>query len=196
MIALTFTEWVDGYVSFGDDDCERALVAGKREGSWLSMRLVLSTADLDAFIRSAERLLQVDGEISHPLLGDKLPARGTVNQLIDVDGNPRHKTMPYRLEFTDGSGRALVLSGLKRVDPPLRDAWKDTTTIEVLILEAGQTIGAGIVHIRFFPFLRQFTTYRCSGGTFLRRWVAPLRFYAAFLAKLWDVYGLHPRGGR
>ena len=196
MIALHFTEWVDGFVALGEEDCKRGFAAAKREGLRMSIRLELSTVDLDAFTKSAERLLRVHGEISHPLLGNKLATRGTVNQLIDVEGDPRHKTMPYRLEFTDSKGRKLVLSGLKRVDPPLRDAWKDTTTIDVLILEAGQTIGAGIVYIRFLPFLRQFTTYRCSGGTFLGRAVAPVRFYASFLAKLWDVYGLHPRGER
>ena len=196
MIALRFTEWVDGYVALGEEDSNRGFAAAKREGLRMSIRLELSTVDLDTFMKSAERLLRVDGEISHPLLGNTLAARGTVNQLIDVEGDQRHKTMPYRLEFTDANGRSLILSGLKRVDPPLRDAWKDTTTIDVLILEAGQAIGAGIVHIRFLPFLRQFTTYRCSGGTFLRRAVAPLRFYASFLAKLWDVYGIHLKGGR
>ena len=89
-----------------------------------------------------------------------------------------------------------MISALKRVDPPLRDSWKDTTTLSVQIVEGADPVGAGIVYIRFLPFLRQFTTYRCSGGTFPGRLLAPVRFYAAFMGKLWEVYGFGPGGPR
>jgi cholesterol oxidase len=196
-IALRFTEWMDGFAALGESDCETGYRVGQESGLPLSMQLTLSTADLDAFIKSPDRLLLADGELSHPLLGDKLPARGSVNQLIDVGDDSRHKTMPYRLEFSDGAGRPRKVSALKRVDPPLRDAWKDTTTLDVLILDSSdRVIGAGIVYIRFRLFLRQFITYHCSGGTRLGRMLAPPRFYASFMAKLWEVYGFRLRGGR
>ncbi len=193
MIALRFTEWMDGFAALGEQDCERGYAAGKRTGSRLAIRLTLSTADLDAFVHSKDRVLEADGEISYDPLGGTHRAQGTVKQLVDVEGDPRHKAMPYRLTFSD-DGRTLEVSALKRVDPPLLDAWKDTTTLEVLIREAqDRVIGAGIVHIRFPLFLRQFVTYRCAGGTRLDRALTLPRFYASFLAKLWEVYGFRLR---
>ena len=105
MIALKFTEWMDGFAALGPTDPAPGYEAGKRAGTRLAMRLTLSTEDLDAFIRSEARLLQVDGEISFAPLGGVSPVKGTVNQLIDVDGDPRHKTMPYRLVRHEGDGR-------------------------------------------------------------------------------------------
>jgi hypothetical protein len=157
------------------------------------MRLTLSTEDLAAFIRSRPRLLVGAGELTRSPFAEPRPVEGSVNQLIDVPGEPRRKTMPYRLKLDDGQGRELVLSATKFVNPPFRRSWKDTTTLYVLLLEGDTTIGAGIMKISFPAFLRQFTTYSCSGGTILHRLVAPVRFYLAFLGRLWEVYGVRLR---
>jgi cholesterol oxidase len=196
MIELRFTETMRGYVGLGEEDFQRGYEQGRRSGTPLSMRLDLVTHDLDAFLRSRERLLTVNGEISYAPLGGQLPASGTVNQLIDVGGDRRHKSMPYRLEFTDADGRSLVLSAVKDVvDDPGFDVWRDTTTLKVQILGEGgsTTIAAGILHISVPAFLRQFPSYRLAGGSALERLVAIPRFYGAFLAKLWEAYGPRSR---
>ena len=186
---LRFTEWMDGFVALGENDCEAGYVAGKQTGSRLALRLTLSLQDLRAWIRSRERLLHGEGVLTHSPLGNDITVRGSVNQLIGVPGDRRRKTMPYELELIDAGGRPLTLRATKYVNPPLRRSWKDTTTLYVLIVEGNATIGAGIVKISFPLFLRQFLTYRCWGGTFLRRRSAPFRFYAAFIGRLWEVYG-------
>jgi cholesterol oxidase len=197
MIELRFTETMKGYVAVGEREFQRGYEEGKRRGSLLSMRLTLGTKDLDAFLRSRERLLQVEGEISYAPLGEHLAAAGTVNQLIDVAGDRRRKSMPYRLEFADKQGRPFVLSALKTVvNDRGFDSLRDTTNLDVQVLsdEDSEPYAVGIVHIGFLPFLRQFPSYRMSGGSWLDRKLALPRFYGSFLAKLWEVYGLHRRG--
>jgi cholesterol oxidase len=192
MTELRFTETMRGYVGLGEEDCRRGYEQGRRSGTPLFMRLHLVTPDLDAFLRSRDRLLNVHGEISYAPLGERMPASGTVNQLIDVGGDPRRKSMPYRLEFSDADGRQLVLSAIKDVvNEAGFDVWRDTTTLNVRILgeDRSTTIAAGILHISLPAFLRQFPSYRLSGGSVLQRILAFPRFYGAFVAKLWEVYG-------
>jgi cholesterol oxidase len=187
--SLRFTEWMRGFAALDETCPERGWEAGRSAGTPLALQLELSTTDVDSFIRSHERKLIADGTASFAPLDPNLWLHGHVNQLGDP-GNTRHKTMPYVLYGTTADGRALTLRLVKRVDPPLRDSWKDTTTLYVTIKEGGKTIGAGIVHISLPGFLRQFTTYHCAGGSRVARALAPPRFYAAFFGRLWDVYGL------
>jgi cholesterol oxidase len=193
MTRLRFTETMSGFAALGAQDFQRGYDEGKRAGSRLALRLTLSTDDVDAFISSRDRLLQVTGEIEYAPLGGKLPTRGTVNQLIDVGGDRRRKSMPYRLDFTDAKGRPLVLSAVKNVANDAGfDAWKDTTTLYVSLSDpGGGQVGAGIVYISFLAFAGQFPTYRVSGGSAFGRALAVPRFYGSFLAKLWEVYGFH-----
>ena len=197
MIKLRFGETMTGYVGLGEDEFQRGYEVGRRRGSPLSMRLDLVTRDLDAFLRSHDRLMEVTGEISYAPLGGRLAAAGVVNQLIDVGGDRRRKSMPYRLQFADADGRQLVLSAVKDVvNDRGFDAWRDTTTLNVHILDEGgrETVAAGIVRIGFLAFLRQFPSYRVSGGSADERLLAVPRFYGAFMAKLWEVYGPQRRG--
>jgi cholesterol oxidase len=193
MTALRFTETMTGFVALDEDDYRKGYEEGRRRGDRLSMRLTLSTPDLDAFQRSSDLTLQVAGTLDYAPLGGRLPVSGTVQQLVELEGDPRRRSMPYRLRFVDGTGRSLALEAVKNVvhDAP-RDGWKDTTTLFVLIKDEDQrTIGAGIVNIGFLAFLEQFPTYRVSGGSLLARAVAMPRFYGGFLGRLWDVYGPH-----
>ena len=82
MIALRFTEWLEGRVALGETACE----IGAWSGEPLALQLTLSTSDLEKFDASADRLLQVEGEIRYRPLGGRLSVRGTVNQLVDVAG--------------------------------------------------------------------------------------------------------------
>lgn len=196
MIELRFTETMRGYVGLGEDDVRRGSELGRRDGTSMSMRLDLVTRDLEAFLRSRDRLLEVTGEISYPPLGERLRAAGTVNQLIDVGGDRRHKSMPYRLEFALPDGTSFVLSAVKDVvNDPGFDVWRDTTTLMVHVAEeGGGTRAAGILHIGFLAFLRQFPSYRVRGGSGVEHLLAVPRFCGSFASKLYEVYGPHRRG--
>lgn len=188
MTSLRFTEWMRGFAALGETDPEPGWEAGRGADTPLALQLELSTPDVDAFIRSHDRRLDAVGTVTFAPLGQELAVQGHVNQLGDP-GKTRHKTMPYVLDATTADGRVLTVKLLKQVDPPLRDSWKDTTTLRVTIEESGSTIGAGIAHISFPGFLRQFTTYHCAGGSRVARVLAPPRFYVAFMERLWEVYG-------
>jgi hypothetical protein len=116
--------------------------------------------------------------------------------------------MLYRLFFRDGEGNPLTLSGFKDVyDDPGLDVWKDTTTLYTRILkghvseaeeerakqdparyETEVVVASGIIHIHFFDFLRQLTTFRAEGPTLSDRAAALTRFGTLFMGKLWAVY--------
>jgi hypothetical protein len=84
--------------------------------------------------------------------------------------------------------------------------WSDTTTLFTRVLnghisEAEENSaakdpdklrqivrGSGIIHIHFFDFLKQLTTFRAEGPTFSDRSSAMSRFGKLFMGKLWDVY--------
>jgi len=107
--------------------------------------------------------------------------------------------MLYRLFFTDGQGRPLTLSGFKDIkDDPGFDVWRDTTTLFTKIYEGhivdigselqAKVVGAGIIHIHFFDFLKQLTTFRTEGPSITDRAAAMGRFGRLFFGKLFDVY--------
>jgi cholesterol oxidase len=195
VISLRFTETMKGYVALGERDFERGYAEGRRLGTPLSMRLDLAAGDLEAFLRSRDRTLEIVGEVCFPPLGT-LPATGTVNQLIGVRGRLPREAMPYHLELSDADGRRLRLAARKTVFDE-HGAWQETTTLYVHLLRDGdrEPIAAGIVRIGLLAFLRQFPTYRLSGGSRLQRLRAFPRFYGSFLARLWRVYGF-PLAGR
>lgn len=197
MIALRFSETMAGYVAIGQQDFQRGYDEGRRSNTPMSMRLTLTAPDLDAFLRSNTRTLDVSGVISCPPFGQEMAATGTVEQLVAIAGDPRRgESMPYRLQFAADDGRRLMLAARKTVDAEL-DAWQETTTLYTHVIDAvaSDVIAAGILHISFLQFLGQFPTYKLTGGSPLRRLLAFPRFYGSFLGRLWQVYG--PRlGGR
>ena len=106
--------------------------------------------------------------------------------------------MVYRLQFSDGAGNPLTLSGRKDVRPgPVLAIWPDTSTLYYRVIQGhvdeqqeadAVIVGAGVLHILEADFLRQLTTFRTYGP---RRADALTDFGKFFLGQLWDVYGPH-----
>ena len=99
----------------------------------------------------------------------------------------------------------MTISGVKIVesDGGGLDALRDTTTLFVRVFEgdvseAGEAMatvrGTGVIHIEFFDFLQQMTTFRAEGPSAAAEVQALGRFGGLFFGKLWDVYG--PAGSR
>jgi cholesterol oxidase len=87
--------------------------------------------------------------------------------------------MLYRFFFRDKDNQPLTLSGFKDVkDDSGFDLWSDTTTLFTRVLKGHATaeeekaaqnrannipeliVASGIIHIYFFDFLKQLTTFR------------------------------------
>ena len=127
--------------------------------------------------------------------------RGWFNLFVD-DADRDRTLMLYRLFFRDGTGQALTLSGFKDIkDDPGFDVWLDTTTLFTRILKGHidkeqekaiaddiEIIASGIIHIYFFDFLRQLTTFRAQAENGTGRVEALTAFGKLFMGKLWNIY--------
>ncbi len=203
--SLQFTEQMKGFAAAGETRPQEGHTTGKKAGTKLDVKLTIRMQDVDDFITNPLHQGSIDGTITSPLLGGtRSVERGTFNLFVH-ETDPRMKRMKYRLLCRDSHGALVTMSGVKIVenDGSGLDALRDTTTLFVRVFEgevseAGETAatirGAGVIHIEFFDFLQQMTTFRAEGPSVAAELQALGRFGGLFFGKLWDVYG--PAGSR
>jgi cholesterol oxidase len=202
--AVSFTEEMKGFVTFGEDDFDRGYRAGRQSRTGLMFHLTITAEDLDRFIADPEHLARAEGYVRADALGGELPVeRGDFNLLVDQDRDPRRKRMLYRLRFADANGHPLTLTGFKVVedDPGIDSIWVDTSTLFTRVLaghveadqdEEAELVASGVLHIMPLDFARQLTTFRTDPPD---RLDAVVRFGSLFAGDLWDVYGPAAEGG-
>lgn len=206
---LSFTEEMKGFVTLGERDYDRGYRQGRETETSFMFHLTITVHDVDGFIARAEHDTEdLVGYVECPALGGRLPVeRGKFNLFVDGEDATR-KLMLYRLLFTDKDGRNLTMSGFKDVkDDSGLDVWADTTTLFIHLYEGHidltrddvgkvpdvspeSIVGSGIIHIYFFDFMKQLTTFHTEGATLSERNAARLNFCRLFFGKLWDVYGV------
>jgi cholesterol oxidase len=196
-VALSFTEEMKGFVTFGEGDYERGFRAGRESRTALMFHLTITADDLERFMADRDRQAVAEGWVDCEALGGRLPVeRGIFNLFVDHEGEARRKRMLYRLHLADGSGQPLTLTGFKVVeDDPGFDLWADTTTLYTRLLrghvepggDAGaEVVAGGIIHIHGVDFARQLTTFHTEPAGRLDQLG---RFGALFAGDLWKVYG-------
>ncbi|HEY8411766.1 MAG TPA: patatin-like phospholipase family protein [Pyrinomonadaceae bacterium] len=205
---VSFTEEMKGFFTPGELDYERGERLGKQNDTDIMFHLTITVDGVNRFVTDPEHDTDdVKGWVRSEMLGGKLPVESARFNLFVDDADPAIKRMFYRLFFKDDKGNPLTLSGFKFVkDDPGFDVWSDTTTLFTRVLnghvsEAEEKAaakdseklkqmvkGSGIIHIHFFDFLKQLTTFRAAGPTFSDRSAAMSRFGKLFMGKLWDVY--------
>lgn len=205
---VSFTEEMKGFVEFTETDFDKGYAGGKENGTSIMFHLKITVDGVNRFVTRPEHdTTDLEGYIECEKLGGRLPVeKAWFNLFIDGIDSSR-KTMLYRLFFRDRNGQALTLSGFKDVtDDPGLDLWSDTTTLFTTILRghisadeeaearketrrfAELHFASGKIHIYFFDFLKQLTTFRAEGPTLADRASAMARFGRLFMGKLWDVY--------
>jgi cholesterol oxidase len=202
--SLEFTEKMRGRIGFGEADPSVRVRAPGPRRSPIMFRLTMEVMDVDRFVTDPMLEASARGYIRCEELGGQLPVeRGIFNLFVD-SGDGRERRMLYRLQFRDGAGNPLTLTGHKEVrNDPGFDLWSDTTTLYVRLLrghvDAGadedvEVVAAGIMRIRLLEFLRLLTTFRARGPHLRARARALTSFAVLFLGHLRAVYG--PRAAR
>ena len=203
--SIQFTEQMKGFAAAGETDPQAGHTTGKKAGTKLDVKLTIRMPDADDFITNPLHQGSIDGTVTSPLVGGtRSVERGTFNLFVH-ETDPRKKRMKYRLLCRDSHGALVTVSGVKIVenDGAGLDALRDTTTLFVRVFEgdvsepgeATATVrGTGVIHIEFFDFLQQMTTFRAEGPSVAAELQALGRFGGLFFGKLWDVYG--PAGAR
>src|SRR4051812_43646942 len=196
--AVSFTEEMKGFVTFGEDDFDRGFRAGRQSRTDLLSHLTITADDVDRFIEDPDHLARTEGYVRSEALGGQLPVqRGDFNLFVDKDSDPRRKRMLYRLHFADANGHLLTLTGFKVVedDPGIDSIWGDTSTLFTRVLAGhvqaeqdadAELVAAGVLHIMPLDFAHQLTTFRTDPPG---RVDAMTRFGGLFAGKLWEVYG-------
>jgi len=195
-VSLAFTEEMKGYVDFGETDFDRGFRAGQKAGTAFMFHLTITAADLLRFIADPEHTAAAAGWIESDGFGGRLPVTGgVVNLFADQHASPAEKRMLYRLEFADGEGHPLTMTGFKTViHGHALHAWAETTTLFTRVLAghvaagddaSARIVATGIIHIHPLDFARQLTTFRVQPP---RRLDALGRFGGLFAGSLWSVY--------
>jgi predicted acylesterase/phospholipase RssA len=195
---LQFSEEMKGFVTPGEADYDSGFKQGKAAKSACSFYLTIKMNGVNRFVTHPRHEAEAEGYIECAAFGGKRPVtEGRFNLFVE-DGDPKHRTMYYRLWFDDGAGRPLTLLGFKDVrDDPGFDVWSDTTTLHTRILQGhvmpeedggDKVLAAGILKLHLEDFLKELTTFRVEGPTLADRSAALARFGTLFLGKLWDVY--------
>jgi cholesterol oxidase len=196
--SVAFTEEMKGFFAFDVTDPAKGSKLGKAQGQRLMFHLTITAEDTDAFVDQPDHLAAAQGYIDSDCLGGRLPVQAGWFNLFTAGNSPDSRSMVYRLQFSDGAGNPLTLSGRKDVRPgPVLAIWPDTSTLYYWVIQGhvdeqqeadAVIVGAGVLHILEADFLRQLTTFRTNGP---RRADALTDFGKFFLGQLWDVYGPH-----
>lgn len=196
---LSFTEEMKGFCTLGEIDYTEGFRKGKENNTSIMFHLTITVNGVNRFVTRPEHDTDdVQGYVECEALGGKLPVEKARFNLFIDEADPSRKKMLYRLFFRDKNGQPLTLSGFKDIkDDPGFDLWSDTTTLFTHIFKGhvsaeeeknAEIVASGIIHIYFFDFLKQLTTFRVEAPTVSDRVSALARFGRLFMGKLWDVY--------
>ena len=173
--SLEFTEEMKGFITPGETDYDRGFRTGKINGTEMRVHLTIKTNDVNHFVQSPEHEASAEGYIVCPDFGgERRVLKGVFNLLI-ATAEPDHKTMNYRLFFTDSQNQPLTLVGIKEIrGDDGSDMWTDTTTLFTRILaghvqpqddKGAKILASGIIRIHMLDFLHQLTTFKVEGPT-------------------------------
>jgi predicted acylesterase/phospholipase RssA len=175
------------------------VMRGRVGDSEMVMRLSIAAESIDRFVADPAHEATVAGVVEWPGGGGTLAIEGGAFNLFVDEGDPTVKRMLYRLLVRGADGRALTISGHKRIDRSSgRGLWHETTTLFTRVLDGhvdadgegdAAEVANGVVHVLPRDFARQLASFRASGPTPGARAAALRRFGVLFMGGLWDVYG-------
>ncbi len=200
-VAVSFTEEMKGYLSFGEPDYDKGYRAGKQDGGAFMFHLTITADDVKRFISDPRHTAVAEGWIESDEFGGKLAVSEGAFNLFVATEEAGEKRMLYRLQFADGEGHPLTMAGHKIIlHGHGLDLWSETTTLFTRVLAGhvgaeeeaeAQVIAGGILHIHPLDFAKQLTTFRTEPGG---RVDALGRFGELFAGELWSVYGPDGKG--
>lgn len=167
-LTVRFTEEMKGFFLPSAPAYDTGFENGRALDSPLMFHLTIRTADVSAFLRDPLHTARAGGWLVAPRLGmGQLPVEeGTFNLFVPGSG-PGRFAMRYQLWFRGDDDAPRTMIGVKDVgNDPGFDAWSDTTSLRVQILDGHVTelsdepYGRGILHLTPTMFLHQLSTFR------------------------------------
>jgi cholesterol oxidase len=131
---------------------------GRDDGSRLEADLIVTIDDLEKLLADPAHPGQLEGKVrARELSQHDLEVTQGIFRLFEPDrGQVETWNTRYRMDLLSQEGRRYQLEAIKMFhDDPGLDAWKDTTTAFVRILEGGKAFGAGILRISLAKLIRE-----------------------------------------
>jgi hypothetical protein len=203
---LTFTETLQGHLSFGEHDPQRGANRGSEEGNKIFCHLEVNVGDVERFHLPPQPDNAISGWVYSSALGQRLPvARGSLKFFVESNSATTGAVtyqLRYLLLLFDDLGHPLTVVGVKTVGGNhLGRIWRDATTVYIHLYKGDryvdvvgmsdaqlgrvhglETLAAGIINVRPFAFLKQLTTFRATD------YRSVLRFGSLFTKRLLGAY--------
>jgi cholesterol oxidase len=193
-----------GYITFGEPSFARGYECGRASDTALMFHLAIEIDDLERLTADPGHDADTHGYVRCEALGGRLTVKRGVFNLFVTPADGRGRRMLYLLQFTDGTGHPLTLSGFKRLEAgPVTHLWSQTTTLYTRLVQGhvdavnepgAELVASGLLRLDGLDFVRQLTTFRTSDASASERAATLVRFGRLFLGELARLYG--PARGR
>ena len=192
--SLSFSEVMKGYVGMGETDVLTGYRKALLAGTFIETILDVTAEDLKRFLNEPDHSALPAGTIKWPAMGGDLPIQGGEFQLFVATDNDYVKRLNYQL-FVTGPQGPLTISGFKTLtDNPTAGIWFDTSTLwtrifsgHISVAESATAtpVGAGIINLYKFDFLKVVFSFRVKGpGAFLGA-LRFLKFFFGTIIRFW-----------
>jgi predicted acylesterase/phospholipase RssA len=201
LMALSFSETMQGPFALGVTDPEEGRKKGHAEGTSLAMHGKVRIDAFDRFVNEQNHAGSLTGSIDFnaPGFGKGMVAPKGVFNLFKPGGRDKQslKNFIYELAFEQG-GKSYYLAGRKDVRQG-GDLWGDTTTLYTRLHEGsdakGKVVGAGVLTLGVKDLTDLLSTVEVhNAGSDGERLAVKIRFGRLFLGDLWDTYAPHIPG--
>ena len=201
LMALTFSETMQGHFALGVTDPEEGRKKGHAEGTSLAMHGNIRIDAFDRFVNQRDHAGSLTGTVDFngPSFGKGMPASKGVFNLFKPGGKGKEglKHFVYEVAFEQG-GKPYYLAGRKDVRDG-GDLWRDTTTLYTKLHEgkdsSGKVVGAGVLTLGVDDLAALLSTVEVhNASNDAERLAVKIRFGRLFLGDLWDSYARHIPG--
>ena len=201
LMALTFSETMQGPFALGVTDPEEGRRRGLAEGTSLALHGNIRIDAFDRFVNQADHAGSLTGTVDFNVsqFGKGMAASRGVFNLFNPGGKGKEglKHFIYEGAF-EHNGKPYYLAGHKDVRDG-GDLWNDTTTLYTRLHEGsdarGKVVGAGVLTLGvddLMALLRTVEVHNASSEG--ERLAVLIRFFRLFLGNLWDSYARHIPG--
>jgi cholesterol oxidase len=201
---LQFKEFMNGWFSthVPDGDYEAGEAKRRADDSRLEAKLTVTFDDLEELLREPATPGRLGGEVLAPKLWP-FPLKvsdGEFRLFVPDREYVETWNMRYAMDLTsDEGGHRYRLEGVKVLhDDPGFDAWRDTTTLFVRILDGHRAArGVGILRVSVTDLIRNLRTVRVLGEPSpTKRAAYTSRFLRLWATRLFHTYGGLEEDGR
>lgn len=192
-VGLRFSEQMSGGFALGESEPRKGAGIGEASDTYFTLQITLAIPDLGRFLSNPEHAGTLTGYLRFAPLGESLEIHSGTVHLFRRTENPALKLMEYCGGLRRGT-QDYWFAGRKEIwNGHVSRSWTETTTLYCVIHEGpdsrGPIVGAGVLRITMWNFLKQLSTFRALDAPSTIAAAGALSRFGLFFAKeLLDSY--------